>query len=179
MQELPISHFFDLAYDIDRWGPESTTEWLKLWAAREFGPELSESVAEVAHKYSRLASLKKFELIETRTFSVHNYNEAEKILDDWNALAKKAQDVHNKLDKKYHDAFFQLLLHPVLSGANFLELFIASERNAIYSGQGRNSANVWARKVLDKFDVDAQLTKRYNKIWPHMMDQTHIGYVYW
>ena len=60
MKEVPISHFFDLAYDTPSMSsPDSTAKWLKSWAAREFGAEVAGTTASVMDKYGMLAARRK------------------------------------------------------------------------------------------------------------------------
>jgi hypothetical protein len=83
--EIPISHFFDLAYDINRWDKDSTPEWLTLWASREFGSEVAAQTGALMNTYSLLAGRRKFELVDPTTYSLINYDEANKVLAEWTA----------------------------------------------------------------------------------------------
>jgi hypothetical protein len=182
--EIPISHWFDIAYDIDAWDETSVPKWLEGWAARTFDTEHAKAIAEVVNTYSFLANMRKFELVEPVTYSVLNYEEADKLIAQWKSIGAKAQALYDALPASQQPSFFETILHPVLAGGNFINIQVASARNQIYSGQGRNSANVWFQRVLDGMKTDAKLTKEYNGLlngkWNHMMDQTHLGYQgYW
>ncbi|KAF2177104.1 glycoside hydrolase family 115 protein [Zopfia rhizophila CBS 207.26] len=182
--EIPISHFFDLAYDIDLWDEKSIPRWLEQWSARQFDETLAKDIAMVIDKYSFLAAIRKYELIEPNSFSVTNYEEADKLLAQWQNLANTTQALYDKLPAAQQPAFFEMILHPVLAGGNFVDIQVSSAKNQIYAGQGRNSANVLFQRVLDGTKKDHELTQRYNKLlngkWDHMMDQTHLGYQgYW
>ena len=50
--EIPLDYFLSIAYDSDQWGHNSVTPWLRAWAARDFGEEFSEEVADVMGVYS-------------------------------------------------------------------------------------------------------------------------------
>ena len=50
--ELPVEHFLSLAGDVEAWEINSHERFLRLWAAREFGEEVSEEVADIMGKYS-------------------------------------------------------------------------------------------------------------------------------
>ncbi|KAK3116858.1 hypothetical protein LTR53_002352 [Teratosphaeriaceae sp. CCFEE 6253] len=67
--ELPISHFFDLAYDIDLWDENSTPYWLEMWAARDFGSAVASDTAVLMNNYSVAAGRRKFELVDITTYS--------------------------------------------------------------------------------------------------------------
>jgi hypothetical protein len=50
--ELPTEHFMSLAWDSDAWPINSVDRYLTEWAAREFGEDVSEEVADIMGKYS-------------------------------------------------------------------------------------------------------------------------------
>lgn len=130
-----------------------------------------------------MVAKRKYELIDPSIYSLINYEEADNLLAEWQTLAKDAQSIYDSLPAAARPAFFQMVLHPVLAGGNVHDLHISAAKNRLYAGQGRTSANAWAQRVLDKFNFDHELTQRYNELlggkWTHMMDQTHLGYVYW
>ena len=76
------------------------------------------------------------------------------------------------------------MLYPVLAGANLNELYFTVARNRLYASKGRALTNRLAAAADSLFDRDSILSQHYNHDiaggkWPHMMDQTHIGYTYW
>lgn len=173
--EIPISHFFDMAYDAARWDVDSTDAWTRAWAAREFGPELAADIAEVVNRFGMYAARRKFELVEPQTYSVINYNEADAVLEQWAVLREDAQALHDRLPKEARDAFFQLVLHPILGGEIVHKIYVGAAKNALYAGQKRNAANEVIKAVLRSSDDDANLTVRWDKMldgkWAHMMDR--------
>jgi hypothetical protein len=182
--EIPINHFFDLAYDITLYqSANSTNWWLQQWAAREFGASRAKDIADIVATYSHLAARRKYESIDTSTYSMINYEEGDKVLAEWQALGKRAQQVADALDDEYQAPFFEMVLHPVLAGGNVYDIIISSSKNYLFAQQGRNSANSLAEHVLDQWDYDHELTDQYNKLlnskWNHMMDQTHFYNNYW
>jgi hypothetical protein len=182
--EIAISHWFDIAYDIDAYDETSVPQWTRDWAMRNFGEEHADTVAEIVDEYGSLANMRKFEWVEPSSFSILNYEEADGILARWQSIAQKAQAINSAIPPSAQPGFFQTVLHRVLAGANFVDLQIAGERNIIYAQMGRNSANVWMQRVIDDMTTDHNLTKAYHSLlngkWDHMMDQTHIGYQgYW
>ena len=88
-----------------------------------------------------------------------------------------------KLPADQKDAYFQLVLHPILACANLNAMYVAQGKNSRYASQGRASTNTMASKVNDAFTNDTTITNRYHAVnagkWNHMMDQTHIGYTTW
>jgi hypothetical protein len=65
------------------------------------------------------------ELLDANTFSIENYNEAERITNDWNALLASAEKINNELPGEFKDAYFELVLHPVKAYANLQNLYTA------------------------------------------------------
>ncbi|KAK4542853.1 hypothetical protein LTR36_006042 [Oleoguttula mirabilis] len=181
--EEPISHFFDLAYDMDIWDKDSVPRWLEMWAAREFGSAVATQTAEVMNNYSIAAGRRKFELVDPTTYSLINYNEADRVLGEWQAMQKSAQSIMDSLPTATQPAFFEMVYHAVTAAYVYYDIMISSARNNLYAEQGRNSANTVAQHVLNQFAHDHELTAQYNGLlngkWDHMMDQTHIGYQYW
>lgn len=183
--EIPISHFLDMAYDIDAWKDvDSVPRWLEGWAGRQWESSLAEEIGTLIDEYGRLAAIRKFELIEPSSFSILSYEEADQIMARWKDLGERAQTLYVQLPEAQQASFFETVLHPVLAGGNMVDIQVSSARNQIYAGQGRNTANTWMQRVLEKMKVDHELTVRFHELlggkWNHMMDQTHTNYKgYW
>lgn len=183
-KELPISHFFDLAYDISRWNnTNSIPTYLEMWAAREFGQAVAQDTAMLMYNYSRAAGRRKYELLDSTTYSIINYSEADKILEEWQTMQAAAQSFSERLLAETQAAFFEMVYHPVTAAYVLHDIMISTAKNNVYARQGRNSANALAQHVRDQFAKDRELTEQYHSLlngkWNHVMDQTHIGYEYW
>ncbi|KAI3319591.1 glycoside hydrolase family 115 protein [Xylariaceae sp. AK1471] len=182
--EVPITHFLDMAYDINQWGVSNVSDWTTAWATREFEPGQAAAITDIMARYGMYAARRKFELVEPYIYSVVNYNEGDAILQQWKTLANDAQAVYDKLDPAYKPAFFEMVLHPILGGQIIHQVHIGAEKNAVYANQHRNSANDMITDVLATFKADGELTARWDSLldgkWRHMLDQTHFGYDgYW
>lgn len=176
----------DMAYDMERHSsPEATTEWLKRWAASEFGSEVASSTAAVMNQYGILVGRRKYELLSNLpfAFSTVHYDEAERNLASWELLLNDAETIYNGLDDKTRIAFFQMVLHPILAGKTVVELYTKTALNALYYQQGRASTNVLAQQARDAFAQDAEITDQYHSLnggkWASFVDQVHIGYTSW
>ena len=182
--EIPINHFLDMAYDTPQWGYDSVPQWLNLWATREFGPRLAGRVSALVDTYGMYAARRKYELLNPTIYSVINYNEADAILAQWDALASEAQSIYDALDADSQVPFYEMILQPVLGGQVVTQIYIGAAKNILFCQQKRNAANSVAQLVLDAFKQDNTLTVRYHNLlngkWNHMLDQTHLGYgTYW
>jgi hypothetical protein len=160
--ELPISHFFDLAYDNKMWDKNSIPSYLELWASREFGSNVAQETAMLMTNYSLATGRRKFELVDPTTYSLINYNEADRTLEEWKTMQASAQAIMDKLPAETQPAFFETVFHAVTAGYVFHDIMISSARNNLYAEQGRNSANLVAQHVRDQFQHDRNLTDQYN-----------------
>ena len=77
--EFPIEFFLSLARDPDRWGKDNLKELRELWASREFGPEHAAEIADIVSKYTQYNGRRKPEQLEPDTFSLVNYQEADRV----------------------------------------------------------------------------------------------------
>jgi hypothetical protein len=182
--ELPIEFFLTMAWDPDAMPKERIAAFTRDWAAREFGSEHAEAIADIVSKYAKYNGWRKPELLEPTTFSLVNYQEADRVLAAWHAITAEAEKIDRVLAPQYRDAFYQLVLYPVKASATVAELHITTGRNRLYAKQQRASTNDLAKRVRELFQRDRDLSDHYNhKVaggkWNHMMDQTRIGYTSW
>lgn len=182
--EFPISFFLDYAWNPNEWPAERLPEYTRLWAEQQFGPKYAKDIADILSSYTKFNARRKSELLSPDTYSLTNYREAETVVADYNALAEKAQRINDALPTEYKDAFFQLVLHPVLACSNLNDLYITVAKNRLYATQGRATTDSLAQRARELFTKDAFISNYYNKViangkWSHMMDQTHIGYTSW
>ncbi len=182
--EFPIEFFLDYARDPKAWNAENLDDYSIMWAKQYFGKEFATEIAEILAKYTKYNSRRKPELLSPDTYSLIHYREAENVVNAYNKLAAEANVIYQEMPEAYRDAFYQLVLHPVLACANLNELYYTAGLNHMYANQGRASSNDLAEKARKLFARDAEISHYYNKVlangkWNHMMDQIHIGYTSW
>jgi hypothetical protein len=182
--ELPISFFLDMAWNPATFNPDNLQHYTEQWAAQQFGPEHATEIAHLLTAYTKYNGRRKPELLTPDTFSPVDFDEAQRVYDDWQSLADEAEKVGRELPAENRDAYFELVLYPVKASAIVNQLYITAGENALYAAQGRVEANDLAEKARGLFAQDGALSYQYNRVlahgkWDHMMDQTHIGYTYW
>lgn len=182
--EFPTEFFLDFAWNPEKWPAERLQEYTRIWVEKQFGPKYAAEIADIISLYTKYNGRRKPELLDQNTYSLSNYQEFETVVNEYNELAVWAEKIKNALPTKYHDAYFQLVLHPVIACANLYELYFTSAKNRLYAKQGRANTNDLAEKVKALFKKDSEISNRYNKEiangkWNHMMDQVHIGYTSW
>lgn len=181
--EVPIEYFLEMAWNPKQWPKERIVEFTNLWAQREFGPEYAKEIALLVREYAQHNGRRKPELQDANTYSLLHYSEAARIERQLTDMETRAEALFQKIPVNQRDAYYQLVLHPVLASATLTKMYIAQARNQLYAKQGRPSANKYGDQVRALFAKDAQLTQRYHAInngkWNHFMSQPHIGYTYW
>jgi hypothetical protein len=182
--EYPIQFFLDYAWDPTRTPAERLPAYARAWAAQQFGAGHAAEIADVVATYLKYAGRRTPELLDTVTYSLTNFREAERSVEAWRALEERAQALAAALPASHQDAYYQLVLHPVLAMANLADLYVTVARNRMYAAQGRAATNDLAERARRLFERDAEISAFYNDTlaggkWRHMMDQTHIGYTYW
>jgi hypothetical protein len=183
-EEVPLEFFLTMAWNPGAWPKERLEEYLTRWAEREFGPAQATEIADIVAKYAKLNGRRKPELLDPDTFSLTNYQEADRVIDDWKAITAKAEAVYADLPESARDAFYQLVLYPTKACAVVNELYVTAAKNRLYAKQGRASANDVAERARQLFKEDQELSDYFNHTlaggkWNHMMDQTHVGYTSW
>jgi hypothetical protein len=182
--EVPIEFFLTYAWNPAAWPAERLPDYLKLWATREFGPEYADDIADIVAKYAKYNGRRKPEQLEPNTYSLVNYNEATRIVDEYKTIAARAEKISAALPAAKRDAFYQLVLYPVKASAVVNELYVTAGMNRLYGLQGRAATNDLAARTRALFAQDADLVRKYHEDisggkWNHMMSQTHLGYTYW
>ena len=181
--EFPIEFFLTMAWAPERMDYRAMKAYTATWAAREFGPEHANEIAALIDGYTKLNRHRTPEMMAPTTYSLTNYDEAERILAQWRDLVTRAEAVNTQLDPAARDAFFQLVLYPVKASSTVREVHVAAAKNALYATQGRAAANSAAAHAKAMFDLDAALVEEYHTMnngkWNHTMAEKNFGYTYW
>jgi hypothetical protein len=182
--EWPIEFFLEYAWNPDRMTAERLPEYTRQWVERQFGAGHAAAIADIMTRTLVLAGRRKPELLAPETYSLVNYREADRVIAEYASLRGAAERTGALLAPPYRDAYYELVLHPVLAAANLNELYVTVAKNRLYAQQGRASTNTLADSVRRLFERDAEISRFYNHDlaggkWSHMMDQTHIGYTSW
>jgi hypothetical protein len=181
--EFPIEFFLAYAWRPDAIAYEGLGAYSKAWAARQFGEAAAGEAAELINGYTRLNGRRKPEMLAPDTFSLVDYDEAQRVLEEWRGLEGRSRRLMATLPEEERPAFFQLVDQPIEACRIVNEMYVAAGLNRLYARQGRSSANAQAERVRGLFREDADLTRRWDAMlggkWRHMMDQTHLGYTTW
>ena len=181
--DLPINFFLDYAWNPERITARDLPGYYTAWADAQFGGRYAQEIGEILALYTKYNARRKPELLEPSTYSLTNFNEAEQVVEDYNTLLNRANEIRGKLPEEVQDAYYQLVLYPVEACANLNEMYVAAAKNRVYNMQNRASVNYYAEKVKELFFWDAELTRQHNTFadgkWNHIMKQTRMGHISW
>ena len=177
--EFPISFFLDYAWNVNKWNEDNLKDYYTQWAEKQFGSAHAKEIGEILEKYSQYASRRKPELLDAKTYSITDYNEAEKVTDDWNELASKAEKINDELPAEYKDAFFELVLHPVKAFANLQNLYTAVAWNNYFAKENDTAANHDANEAKKFYKNDSLISAEYNHYGKWQMGSHDGSETYW
>lgn len=183
-KEMPIDFIMRYAWDPNAISADQTADYMADWATGIFGKEHAREIADIVSKYSKYNLMRKAEVQDPNIFSFVSYNEAERIAKQWQELTARAEALEKKMPEEALDAYYQLVLYPTKASAGVAQMYLAAGRNNLYASQGRVSANDYAKHARELFELDKQLSSRYNDSiaggkWKNMMSDVHIGYKHW
>lgn len=182
--EYPIQFFLDMAWNPKQYHEDNLLLHTEDFCAQQFGTKYAAEAARLIDMYTKFNRRITPELLNARTYSLENYNEWERVKDEYKALALDALRLYYLMPDNYRDAFDQLVLFPIQACANLYEMYYAQAMNLSLANQKDIRANQWADKVEACFERDSILTHHYHHVmsngkWNHIMEQTHIGYRFW
>ncbi|MGN6533402.1 MAG: glycosyl hydrolase 115 family protein, partial [Ginsengibacter sp.] len=182
--ELPISFFLDYAWNPKKITVDNIGNYYQNWASKQFGEKYAKEIGDILQKYSQYISRRKPELLSPETYSLTDYNEADRVINQYQQLVAEAEKINTEIPGEYKDAYFELVLFPVKAFVNLNELYVAVAKNHFYAAKNNQVANRYAEEAKKFYEKDSLLAYKYNHElangkWNHMMDQTHIGYTYW
>ena len=188
--EFPLSFFLKQAWDPEAMTLDAMERYPQEWARETFGPAQAKEIAYLIIRYSQLAARRKPELIDAGSFQL-GANTSDKLdggefgamVAEWQALEQRMLKVKATLPQDQHDAYFQLVEHPILAFSNLYQLYYAVAWNRRLSADNDPRANIFADRAEAAFQRDQQITNAYHMLnggkWNGMMLQTHIGYTNW
>ncbi|HWW75476.1 MAG TPA: glycosyl hydrolase 115 family protein [Pyrinomonadaceae bacterium] len=171
--EIATEFFTQMAWDASRWRRDNLKEFLKSWAAREFGAGLTEETVAVMGEYYRLGFARKPEHLQWHMpgepyrpseLTHDNYgDEVRARLDAYDALEARASRLYASVPARLKDAFYELVLYPVRGAALANRRVFDVEKANAYAAQGRASAGLWARRAAEAERLLDEETRYYNE----------------
>jgi hypothetical protein len=110
--EMELQFAMDIAWDIKKQSPQVAYKYAKEWAAEIFGKELASPIAAIKKEYYQLAAATKPEHLGMVLFSTEQMNDR---LKRYNQIAAKTITLKKMIPSRLQDAYFELILYPVVS----------------------------------------------------------------
>ncbi len=186
--ELGMKTFFDLAWNVDGYDPNSINHHQSEFLGSLFGKAYVKPLQQVLDTYYRLAwsrkpefmgwerewDSKEYTSLKDTEFSFQNYGEAQRRLAEYEQLAEKVKSVMDELPENQQAAFFELLAYPVMGAYQMNRKFLMAQLNHEQFRAGRLAQANWAaRQSQQAFDSIAALNEQYNTLldgkWNGMM----------
>jgi hypothetical protein len=178
--EIGMEFFLQMARDIKRWDAGNLPDFLKTWAAREFGPENADAIARVMAEYYRLNFQRKPEHLQwwmpnqPRISSPLTTEETRERLQAFADLQFSAEQIASRLPASHADAFFELVLYPVRGAAAANERYFCLEMYHRLKDSDADQARGFAARALAANAVLLRETAYYNERlaggkWKHLI----------
>ena len=167
--EIGIEFFMQMAYDAEKWDVKNQNQFLKTWAAREFGGVNAAEIASIMDQYYRLGFARKPEHLqwylpkETPRKSDFTEEETNRRLEDYKMLQNRAEDVYRSLPASKKDAYYELVLYPVRMAAAANRRFFNAELAGIYKTRNSPEAVGAVRRSIAAHNEIREETAYYNE----------------
>ena len=173
--EYNMEKFLDMAYDA---GPFRESSYAKThltnWSANIFGKVHADKIGKILLSYYQLAFERRPEFMgwsqtePTTKTNLTRYNhfyfgdEAQKRMDQYEALVKEVKTLRTIIKPDRKDAFYQLVYYPVVGASLINKKFLYRDKAVFYGRQNRLSALDYARFSQAAHDSIIKETDYYN-----------------
>ena len=159
--EKEISFVMDLAWDINRWKPSEAHNYIKYWAAKTFGNEVAQEIADIQAGYYRLQAAGKDAHV---WFVNYSAEQMEQRVAEWRALKAHATELASRIPESLKNAYFELVSYPVCGAAMINEYQLLARRSMVRATAGDSiGAMADAYRVKQMFESLNESTRRYNE----------------
>ena len=157
--EMELEFAMDMAWNVDQWQPAKATQYIEQWASRTFGATYAAAIASIKKQYYELAQSAKPEHMGSVTFYETDVNNR---LQQYKKISMEAQELYRQMPDYLQDAYFELILYPVL-GAKLMNEKILYARQSVRSAKtNTKTAMQFAQRSAAAFETIQLLTKKYN-----------------
>jgi len=160
--EMETEFCMDLAWDVSAWGPENAHSYVRQWAARTFGAEFADDFASIKNEFYRLAHRAKPEHIYLSGAQI-TMDLAERRVGEYRKLAEQAEELEKRIPDELKDAYFQLLLYPVVCAGKTEEKIFYARKSLELAEKGDQAALGYSQKAGKAHEEIRELTRVYNK----------------
>ena len=158
--EEELEFCMDLAWDINKWNPTEAHRYSRDWAARTFGEDYANEIAEIKQEYYRLGAYGKPEHVCHTSYRRH---EREERIAAYKAIADRVEALKGSIPARLQDAYFQLIEYPV-RGAYLMNVkHLQATTSFEYAQAGMETeALAAAAEAQSAYDEIQTMTTTYN-----------------
>ncbi|MCR5031267.1 MAG: glycosyl hydrolase 115 family protein [Lachnospiraceae bacterium] len=189
-QELGLSFFLDLAYDMEKWGGTDaavTLTYMEEWTNKQFGAMFPLSgrnkAKQILWGYTGLLEKRRHEIMNDGVYHPLHFGEADRILATSEEILKNAEALKKKVAPEHLSAFISLLYYPACGTANLMKMWILAGKNRLFAHQNRMEANDLAKLVDACVAEDAALIELYESVddgyYKGFGKSEHVGFINW
>ena len=169
--EKELTFAMKMAWSINAGTAQMALDFPRQWAGETFGPQFAAPIGQILNEYYRLAQRGKPEHLNLVTFAPA---ERARRLADYRAIAARANAINAQIPARFKDAYFQLVLYPVVASALQNEKFLLARDSLQMAAQGDPNALKVAAEAQNSYDEIARITDVYNNDiaggkWHNMM----------
>ncbi|MDQ8187665.1 glycosyl hydrolase 115 family protein, partial [Pelagicoccus sp. SDUM812002] len=151
--EIGTEFFLRLARDPESFRDFDQHAYLAEWAARDFGPENANAIADLLEEYYRLNIVTRPEQLNREQTGFDfvgakgHGDQAQARLDAFAALTTQANTLYETLPAAQQAAFYQLILFPIRAADLTNQKVLLAERSRLWAEQGRAATNQIAARA--------------------------------
>lgn len=188
--ELSLSYFLDMAYDMDHYGskyPNNTEIYIQNWLKQQFGNHFTSNdlslIQKVIDDYMLLLERRKHEVMGSDTYHPVHFGESDTVLSKCQEIMQICQDLRKRCPAAALTGFVGLVYYPAVATANLMQTWIYAGKNQFYAQQNRVIANDYGNKVRLGIQRDHEIIADYHQIGEHKFDgfglSEHFGFRQW
>ncbi|MEC5174834.1 glycosyl hydrolase 115 family protein [Chryseobacterium nepalense] len=98
--EFPISFFMEMAWNPKQFNSKNLLEYTENWATQQFGEKYAKEIARMINLYAKYNRRVTPETLDSKTYSLENYYEFERVLNEYRALAIDALRLKEKNSRR-------------------------------------------------------------------------------
>lgn len=122
--EKEISLVMEMAWNIDKWSPDKSYNFMKSWIDRNFYSSYSKELDSILNEFYRLASTGKPEHVKYVDYSE---KEIKNRIDRYLKLSHRIEDLYLSVPTEQRSSFYQLFFYPI-RGAALMNMYYLSAR---------------------------------------------------
>ena len=158
--EVEFEFCMELAWNVHAWTPEKAWTFSRWWAAKTFGEDYADELAEIRLEHYRLAAQSKPETVREVTFSI---GEMEQRIQDYQNLEARVNAMESQIPARLRDAYFQLFTYPIVATAHQNYKLLGANLSFWYAAMGnRTKALSYASQARVSYQRITSLTSKYN-----------------